>query len=283
MMNSLNADPSSRLRLTTSEHVYGKYYAMQTLVSFVYHMSNWDEVWAAYRGRGSMPFLRLRNGMRLIHGPGDDAVFSFREMFLGKPYTPYSFYRPAADQTVIDIGANIGWFALFLQSRARGINVHCFEPGPPALKCLHANIDINELNEFVKAYPYAVTDRVGRAALANSKHSVERHILKSRDPAEGADVVETITFERALEMVGAETVDLVKIDVEGAEVEIVLGSDIKTWGGVKRVALEYHGYLRPGCRERLVRALSERGFKNIQVMPAKTSREQGIMLASRDN
>lgn len=282
-MNRLNIAPSRRPRLTPSEHIYGKYYAVQTLASFVYHMSNWDEVWAAYRGRSSMPSLRLRNGLRLIHGPGDDAVFSFREMFLGRPYTPHAFYRPEADQTVIDIGANIGWFALFLQSIARGLSIHCFEPAPPALKCLGANVDANGLGEFVRIYPDAVSDTIGKVSLAKHQHSAERRLLTGRDSSEDVDVVETITFERARELVGSDTIDLVKVDAEGSEVEIVLGSDVTAWRGVKRVALEYHSYLRPGCRESLVRALGERGFKNIQVKPAKSSREQGIMLASRSN
>lgn len=219
--------------------------------------------------------------MKLIYGPNDDAIFSFREMFIGKPYTASGFYKPAADQTVIDIGANIGWFALFLQSRAKGIAIHCFEPARPALECLRANIEANGFSEFISMHPYAVAGRNGRAALARHPHSVERRLLNECESAEDADVVETVTFERALEMTGAESIDLLKIDVEGAEVEIVAGSDIGSWISVKRIALEYHEYLRPGCRETLISALKQRGFDNIQVNPAASLREQGIMLASR--
>ena len=280
-MNKLNLHGSGERRLTFSQHLHGKYLAAQTLAGFMYHMSNWSEVWKAYRSADPIPVPHLRNGMKLIYGPNDDAIFSFREMFIGKPYTASGFYKPAANQTVIDIGANIGWFALFLQSRAKGIAIHCFEPARPALKCLRANVEANGFGEFISIHPYAVAGSNGRAALARHPHSVERRLLNECESAEGADVVETVTFERALAMTGAESVDLLKIDVEGAEVEIVAGSDIQSWRCVKRIALEYHEYLRPGCREALVQALKQRGFGNIWVNPAEGHPEQGIMFASQ--
>lgn len=280
-MNNLYAEPSSTQRLTMYQHFYGKLYAAQVLGEFMRHFSNWSEVWDAYRGLCTLPPLRLRNGMTLLHGHGDGPLFLYREMFIDKPYVRRGFYKPATGQTVIDIGANIGWFAAYLQSRVRGIRIHCFEPGPAAIETLRANIEANGLGEFISVYPFAVSGETGKCALARHSYSFERRLLRSAEPAVEADVVDTVTLERALKMAGAASIDLVKIDVEGSEVEIVLGSAGDVWMPVRRVAIEYHEYLRPGCREILIQALRERGFRDVRSERIPDLKERGTIFARK--
>jgi FkbM family methyltransferase len=217
----------------------------------------------------------------LLHPPGDDPLFLHREMFLERPYVRRGFYKPSAGQTVIDIGANIGWFAVFLQSRAQEIRVHCFEPGAAAIECLRANVEANGLGKFISVYPVAVSDRIGTSRLARHARSYERRLVETVESVEAADAVETITLEHAVEMTGAGSIDLLKIDVEGAEIEIVLGSGIDVWKPVRRVALEYHEYLRPGCQNALIKALRERGFSRVQSERAADRNERGTIFACR--
>lgn len=126
--------------------------------------------------------------------------------------------------TVLDIGGNIGYHAL-LAAKLVGPNgrVITFEPSRRIFAQLEANI---ALNGFTNVEPIrsAVSDRHGTA---------EFHIMPDNEqglgslfPHEGTvrtEIVNLITFEEIASMVDMRSVDLVKIDVEGAEALLVSG------------------------------------------------------------
>src|SRR5215472_4872541 len=129
--------------------IKGKIYAAHSIIQFMQYFTNWREVWAAYRSGVAIPALEFRKGLKLFHGEGDDAVLLFREMFVERPYTRESFYVPKPGDTVVDLGANIGGFALYLLSLTRGINVHCFEPAAATRAILERNVAANHLEDVV--------------------------------------------------------------------------------------------------------------------------------------
>jgi FkbM family methyltransferase len=259
----------------------GKLYAAQTLTSLIRYLSNWPEVWAAYREHRPIPALYLRGGMVLLHGVGDDPIYSFREMFVERPYCRAGFYKPQIGDSIVDIGANIGWFALFMQFRARGLTIHCFEPAAATFQRLRANVEANALSDRVFVYSFAVSDRNAISRLSNHPHSVESSLVVNSQSQSESEMVRTIKLEEALERCGTSRIDLLKIDVEGSEVEIVLGSDPRIWRSIKRVAVEYHEYIRPGCRQALVKALQQRGFDSVTNETADSNRNRGIIRARR--
>jgi FkbM family methyltransferase len=267
--------------LSSRELLWGKLGAVQTLAAFIRYLSNWPEVWSAYREHRPIPCLYLRGGIVLLHGIGDDPIYSFREMFLERPYCGAGFSKPQIGDTVIDIGANIGCFALFLQSRARGLTMHCFEPATATFQRLRANIEANGLSDCVFIHSVAVSDRNAVSRLSNHPHSVERSLVTNGQSEGESEMVQTIKLEEALARCGTSRIDLLKIDVEGSEVEIVLGADPRIWRSIKRVAIEYHEYMRPGCCRALVKALHQSGFDSVTNEVADGKRNRGILRALR--
>lgn len=272
---------SSRTGLTIQQKLHGKFHAAQILTEFARYFSNWREVWSAYRSKAALPQLHLRNGFVLDHvQDNDETLFVFREIFEEHCYTSDGFYAPKSTDVVLDIGANIGAFAIYLQTRARGIKVHCFEPASSTRERLQRNLTINNLGSSVFVYPYAVIDKNGIAYLGQHVHSVERALVANENGGGQAERVESITLARAVELSGATTIDLVKIDIEGAETELILSTEADLWKRVERVVLEYHESIRPGCREVLTKALAERGFDKIQCVPSRYD-GTGMLRASR--
>jgi FkbM family methyltransferase len=209
-----------------------------------------------------LPPLVFRDGLTLLHGPHDDPIALFREMFIAQPYTSGGFYRPQTGDTLIDLGANIGGFMLFIQHQARGARVHCFEPAADAFARLAEVVSANQLEDYVQIYRLAIEDHEGTVALKDAECSTHRSVFANSFVEDNSEEwVRCVTLDEAIRICGADTVDLLKIDVEGAEVEIVEGAGAAIWERIKRVAVECHDLFRPNCRARVVRLLESRGYR----------------------
>lgn len=126
--------------------------------------------------------------------------------------------------TVIDIGGNIGYHAL-LAAKLVGPTgrVLTFEPSQRIFEQLESNIRLNGFKN-VEPIRSAVSDRSGTAEFHMMPDNEQG--LGSLIPQKGAirtEVVNLITFEEIAAMVEMGRVDLVKIDVEGAEALLVAG------------------------------------------------------------
>ena len=98
--------------------------------------------------------------------------------------------------------------------------------------------------------------------------NVHGSALNGLTAPEGAATVqvEAITFADAVAASGGR-VDVVKIDTEGAEYDIVLGSKPADWDGVRRVVLEYHDVPGHGWAE-LEAFFAEAGLETVRHEPA---------------
>ena len=125
---------------------------------------------------------------------------------------------------VIDIGAHIGYYTL-LAAKLSGPTgkVYAFEAERNNHAVLIKNLSINNYDS-VTATQMAVSNKNGVStlyltSLDNGRHSLSHHGL----PERGGASVETTTLDEFLASEGWPTVDLIKIDVEGAEGAVLDG------------------------------------------------------------
>ncbi len=260
-----------------------KWLAVRDLLLYIKCFRNWRAVWEATHERLAMPPLHLRCGLVIHHGPGDDPLFLYREIFLQHCYDPADFYVPHPEDNVLDIGANIGVFMLYLEHRARGIRVYCFEPAADTRVQLTRNIVENGLEQSVKVYDFAVTDRTGTVELKRAAVTGHRSIFPSEYVSDARpEYVRTINLEEAIDQPGIKKIDLLKIDVEGAEIEILEGADAAAWERIDRVTIEFHDRFRPGCRDRCVAVLRRAGYSRIAVQTFEPDHLNGAIWARRE-
>jgi FkbM family methyltransferase len=126
--------------------------------------------------------------------------------------------------TILEVGANVGVFSLFLAKRFPQAKVYCFEPSRLAFSRLLANLAANP--EVDNLYPYncAIYDTAGFLTF----HEPVGHLTNGSFHADfaGQFAATKSTFvpamtPAALEPLLAQTPILVKIDVEGAEPELL--------------------------------------------------------------
>jgi FkbM family methyltransferase len=120
--------------------------------------------------------------------------------------------------TVWDVGAHIGFFSL-LAARLVGSGgaVHAFEPMAANRERLTAGVALNEAANVV-VHDRAVSARPGSAELHAHEHSTMWSLL---DTGRAGEPVDVVTLDLLAGELGAP--DLVKIDVEGAEVDVLRG------------------------------------------------------------
>jgi FkbM family methyltransferase len=189
----------------------------------------------------------------LQHPDHGALVRLFEEIWLLRHY-PFRPTRP--DPVIVDCGANVGVAVLYFKAVAPGARVLAFEPEPTAFRLLTENVERNRLADV----------SCQRVALAGAAGEVK---LRVPAPAHGGSTT-TLAADRGWPslVVPAEPlsahlpldVDFVKIDVEGAEVEVV--EELVASGAIARVrelAIETHPG-DPDALPRLLGLLAGSGF-----------------------
>jgi len=191
--------------------------------------------------------VALRSGLvlRLSDDPCD--IVTLFVVFVRRDYGGV-----APGTLVVDVGANIGVFALYAaQSGARA--VHAYEPNATSFECLRQNVVANRLEHVIFPHRFAVAGAEGRTVRFPRKPSVHNAILADGVAAED-ELVTTTTLASIVRPLGS--VDLLKLDCEGGEYEILFGADARVFSRIWTIKLEYH----KGREEELETTLGRYGF-----------------------
>ncbi|MDE2590834.1 MAG: FkbM family methyltransferase, partial [Patescibacteria group bacterium] len=132
----------------------------------------------------------------------------------------------SSGMTIVDVGANIGYFTM-LFSKLVGPNgkVVAFEPNPRSYSFLEKNVKSNSLQNII-AVKKAVSDHSGVTKLFLSKNNstdnriFDSQIYETDNNREIVDVQVTTLDEHVKDM----KVDILKIDVQGAEMTVINGA-----------------------------------------------------------
>ncbi|MCJ2541948.1 FkbM family methyltransferase [Thermostichus vulcanus] len=125
----------------------------------------------------------------------------------------------------IDVGANVGVYTfLFARCVGKSGKVYAIEPTPGCLECLRATTTQNKLDKSVQVIEAAVGEEPGEVYLVEEGASVFNRIVT--DPmsvVEETKPVQQITLDELWISEGNPTIDLLKVDAEGAEVPVLKG------------------------------------------------------------
>jgi FkbM family methyltransferase len=127
--------------------------------------------------------------------------------------------------TFIDIGANIGDFSLLAASVTGSAGrVLAFEPEATNCCLIKRNIELNEYKN-IEVFQLALSDSNGEASLYLGDRCDYHSLLKDQPERKaGVIAVKTRTLDSFLEEFGQDRVDMIKVDVEGAELKVLRGA-----------------------------------------------------------
>jgi len=157
--------------------------------------------------------------------------------------------------TVIDIGANVGMFALWAATRAPNVRVIAIEPSPRMCDFLGRNVKKNRAPVTIVQAACGGTD--GRAILYSPGEETKNTLLSSPsgDSLRPIAEVDVMTLDTLFSGSDISVCDLLKLDCEGAEYDILLNTSAATYGKIRQISLEYHSDLEGGRRRRKLEEL----------------------------
>lgn len=241
----------------------------------------------------------LPNQLHIAHLNPYETDYVYTEIFGDRCYMKHGITLRPGD-TVIDIGANIGLFSLFVQQEAPGARIYAFEPSPPAFQALQCNADLYLPN--AKVFNCGIADAAQSATFTFYQNSsvfssfhaeaeadrtairtvVENMVRKGQkstlDPADLAAIVDELMVGRMAsqsltcqlyalaDIIQTEQItqiDLLKIDAEKSETAILRGLRAEDWPKIKQIVIEVHEQGTPHARpilEEVMAILGQHGF-----------------------
>ena len=163
-----------------------------------------------------------------------------------------NFVKPGS--AVIDLGANTGEFSDYIVRKFKA-DVYAIEPVPELFNRILTT-------PHLKKFQYCISNqnKLRRLQLSNSQCAT---LYDNVSESEKVISAEGITLRTFLESNNIDSIALLKVDIEGAEVEMFEGLDKETLAKIDQITVEFHDFLWPELKfrvENIKRRLSEDGF-----------------------
>jgi FkbM family methyltransferase len=185
------------------------------------------------------------NGMKLlVINPSQNLMGRsvYLSGFWEKKATQYISKKIQPGMNVVDVGASTGYYTVLFAKLAgeKGL-VLAFEPIPLAKEYIDKNIEINQLHN-VRSFALALFDRSGNACLEdpfrNDKINPDKVTFSEHDI-----IVEMVVFDELKARLKIDRIDVVKMDVEGAELNVLKGMENTLKSDKPGLLVEVHPFL----------------------------------------
>jgi len=211
-------------------------------LNLINNISNWQLYLAAKFGITADDPLRFvtRRGIH-VEVPRR-LVQTFKELFMDECYMKGLGHSVPKTPTIIDVGANAGYFSLFALSRFPGARVFAFEPLPANFQLLERQRMQNGKKEFT-CVQKAVSGEAGTLKLsydAQDSFSTSATLFASDSGKLDEINVEAVTLHNIFTEFGIGRCDLLKMDCEGAEYGILYRCPPEDLARIAQIALEVH-------------------------------------------
>ncbi len=232
----------------------------------------------------------LPNGMSVSFDSWSEIEYLYKEVFSDETYLGGGV-EIQDGATIIDLGANVGMFSLFAASKAHSLRIVAVEPVPRSCHLLQTNLRTHGLDatvlqaaagsedrEVVSFFRYPHLSLIsGDRPDPESERVAVRQYIRETEPELVSQIPETLLEElldykltteeircrmvcvsSILASTGLDVVDLLKVDVEGAELDVLEGISPDDWPKFRQMTIEVHD--TGGRLAALVELLKEHGF-----------------------
>ena len=172
----------------------------------------------------------------------------FHQVFVLREYDYDLGFEPSS---ILDAGANAGYATRFFRQRYPRAAVIAVEPDPENCQVFRRNtVHLRDV-QLIQGGLWGMAGWLRVAQPDASKSELRLEVATG----EGPDALRAYTIPDLLREQGWSSVDLIKLDVEGAEREIFAAGDVGWLHGTRALIVELHDRTTPGCAQALFKAL----------------------------
>lgn len=191
---------------------------------------------------------------KMIIRKGDSDIRVFKQIFLDEVYQ--FFPQDFSPKIILDAGANVGYSAVWFASKFPNAKILAIEPEK-------SNFDVLKKNTESRSTIFPI-----QAGLWFEKTFLKIHDTKAGSwafetklPKDGEKTdVETVTIPELIRDYQLTQIDLLKIDIEGAEYELFENHAEDWLPFVNMIMIETHDRMRPGCSDLIDKVIKPFGF-----------------------
>jgi FkbM family methyltransferase len=191
--------------------------------------------------RGRMPLMDklykfFPGGLYKAKWRGLNMIFNFRDRDSWLLYfnditeryqTPYFEETVLKGATFLDIGANNGYYSLYAATLNKTSKIYAFEANPKLVDLLTEVVKMNGLENTISIISGAVSNKTEDILFdfSNTAHQGTGHVVNSTQNYSGLTAVSALRIDEWAAQNNIHHIDVVKIDVEGAEMDVLLGME----------------------------------------------------------
>jgi FkbM family methyltransferase len=173
--------------------------------------------------------------------------------------------------TFVDVGANNGYYSL-LAGKIGASKIYSIEPTPDTFKRLVKNIKLNKLQNKVISLNVALSDQKGTGYIHMNRYEDGQNSLLKGPNQKGRLKVTVNTLDN-LFYHDAKKIDMIKIDVEGAECQVINGG-IETILKNKNIIIIFEYSVDRKDNDKLFELLFQNGFHLYEIGETKIYRKE---------
>lgn len=200
--------------------------------------------------------------MRKCSAPSSVDIYT--EIFKEKGHSILRQFSGKKDKVIVDVGANEGFYTLKIKQNNSSAKIISVEANPSTFQILKKNIKGNRLNDVVLINK-ALTSKIGKvifeivpevSAIGALDIGIQKRPWLKKEKIKKI-IVNGITLEKLCKDNKITNIDILKLDIEGAEMD-VLKSSKYLLQNIKKIVVEYH---TPKLKQEIKKFLRINKFK----------------------
>jgi FkbM family methyltransferase len=189
----------------------------------------------------------------LVVRKGTTDTLVFNQVFITRRFKPLLSLVSWQPKLIIDGGAYVGYSSVMFAARFPSAKVLAIEPDRSNYRVL-----VENAGEGVKAIYAGVGSESGNIKVTNREGGhwgLKTESTSAADP----DAVRVLTISELLSSADADGIDILKLNVEGAEKDIFSGN-CEWLARTRLMMIDLHDHMQPGCSEAVYSAAKRFGF-----------------------
>jgi len=180
-----------------------------------------------------------------------------KEIYMDRIYD--RFFKDKKDMVVLDIGANVGLFTHYAYPFSK--KIYSVEPAAQHIKVIDKMLTFNKMADKVEVIQKAIFHKDEKMVFHHNQNQTMFSLNNAvADPSLPTENVEAVRMDTLFTQLGIDEVDFMKLDIEGAEMEVIGGEGFEmVKDKIKAMVVEYHAWSGRNPAQ-LVTTLQDYGF-----------------------